>query len=517
MAKSTVVLPLGLVSPEENRNSSAEQSIASKRRTPLWLAIVFPKLLLEVLTNHNHDQTVAVIEQLKGRPVIHSATGTAEEQGITVGMALGAAYALCPMLKTCDYDRTAEQRRLEQLAVWAGNFTSSVSLQPPHALLLEVRGSLKLFNGLKKLLSIITTELTRDWRHLHSFSVTPTPIASLMLAQNGQTVLVKHSEQLRSALGSLPIRLLPLNEKKLRQLYNTGVRQLRDLWRLPKDALARRFGPELVKYLDRALSYLLDPRDDFKSPQSFSVHRDWPFEVNDTKLILSIAEELLSELVDFLWQRDACVSHCKFRFDHVKKPSSYAGIGVRIATRDASHLLMLLKEHLNRFTLPAPVTGLTLMADQFQAFSAQNTSLFMLPNDIETSAPGVEDFAKLLEQLQARLGREAIQGLHAVQDHRPECAHRFAELIMLQSVLFKQHRPLWLLPAPQPLTYQSGKLFYQGCITITGGPERIESGWWSGSDIQRDYYVAIDNTGSQLWIYRDLARQGKWYLHGLFA
>jgi protein ImuB len=44
--------------------------------------------------------------------------------------------------------------------------------------------------------------------------------------------------------------------------------------------------------------------------------------------------------------------------------------------------------------------------------------------------------------------------------------------------------------------------------------ERIESGWWDGNDVGREYFVARNPVQSLLWIYRDV--QG-WYLHGFFS
>jgi len=46
--------------------------------------------------------------------------------------------------------------------------------------------------------------------------------------------------------------------------------------------------------------------------------------------------------------------------------------------------------------------------------------------------------------------------------------------------------------------------------------ERIESGWWDGEDIRRDYYRVEGPHGSRWWVYRDL-RDAGWYLHGLFG
>lgn len=55
---------------------------------------------------------------------------------------------------------------------------------------------------------------------------------------------------------------------------------------------------------------------------------------------------------------------------------------------------------------------------------------------------------------------------------------------------------------------------------LRDGPERIESGWWDGGDVRRDYYVAQTPGGGRAWIFRDHRRgtdDGEWWLHGWFA
>jgi protein ImuB len=47
------------------------------------------------------------------------------------------------------------------------------------------------------------------------------------------------------------------------------------------------------------------------------------------------------------------------------------------------------------------------------------------------------------------------------------------------------------------------------------GPERIESGWWSGASHRRDYYRIETEHGQWWWIYHELTHN-KWYLHGSF-
>jgi protein ImuB len=47
------------------------------------------------------------------------------------------------------------------------------------------------------------------------------------------------------------------------------------------------------------------------------------------------------------------------------------------------------------------------------------------------------------------------------------------------------------------------------------GPERIETLWWRGRSIRRDYYRIATEEGDHLWIFRRL-NDGKWFWHGVF-
>jgi protein ImuB len=49
------------------------------------------------------------------------------------------------------------------------------------------------------------------------------------------------------------------------------------------------------------------------------------------------------------------------------------------------------------------------------------------------------------------------------------------------------------------------------------GPERIESGWWDGADVRRDYYLVETRSGQQGWAYRAVGEGGPLWLQGWFA
>jgi len=82
--------------------------------------------------------------------------------------------------------------------------------------------------------------------------------------------------------------------------------------------------------------------------------------------------------------------------------------------------------------------------------------------------------------------------------------------------LVNRSRPLWLLAQPLRLQTSCNEAIQHGVVIPLRDVERIESGWWDGRDIRRDYYKAVNHLGIRLWIYRDCRNSG-WYLHGLFA
>ena len=77
-------------------------------------------------------------------------------------------------------------------------------------------------------------------------------------------------------------------------------------------------------------------------------------------------------------------------------------------------------------------------------------------------------------------------------------------------------RPLWLVEPPRRLKENRGVPHDGGPLELLAGPERIESGWWDGGEIARDYFIARAPNAALLWVYRERGAAG-WYLHGVFA
>jgi protein ImuB len=140
-----------------------------------------------------------------------------------------------------------------------------------------------------------------------------------------------------------------------------------------------------------------------------------------------------------------------------------------------------------------------------------------------------EGLGRLVERLQARLGRDRVGRLRQLPDHRPERAWRIVPIETLSAPRAAGRaadargglpRPLWLLRAPLPLAERDHRPWFHGPLSLVAGPERIEGGWWDLHLVQRDYFVAQDEASALYWVFRARgtdAAPPSWFLHGCFG
>src|SRR5262249_15275340 len=79
--------------------------------------------------------------------------------GIVPGLSIAAALALDQGIAIHLRDERAESHALRSIALWAGQWTSIISIAPPASVLLEIAGGLEYFGGLQKLLDRIDAGL----------------------------------------------------------------------------------------------------------------------------------------------------------------------------------------------------------------------------------------------------------------------------------------------------------------------------------------------------------------------
>jgi protein ImuB len=466
----------------------------------LWLALHFSSLSLDVfIRGEAVSSPLAVVEKQGGRSWVVACNDAAAAYGVRPGMAASAAQALADGLVMRRCDPEAERESLEGLAAWAGRFTPSVSLAPPNSLLLEISTCLSLHRGLRNLLQQARAGVA-EMGYAATLACAPASHGAWLLARAGMEKAVRDSARLEKIIAALPVVLLDQPQAVLDGLEKIGALTLGDCLRLPRDGLARRFGQALVKELDRALGKIPEARAFFVPPASFERALALPAPVHDAEALRFAVHRLLPELEGFLVLRQAGVQELELACRHERRDDTVLKLGFAKPTRDATRMQLLLRETLGRTRLDAPVHTILLRAPRLLPLSGANSDLFR-PKHREA------DGDLLFERLRIRLGRDAVFGVETAADHRPERAWRPTQG-QNRAAEANRHRPLWLLPQPLPCR--------DGGLKLASGPERIESGWWDGGDVTRDYYVAEDRNGARLWVYCDRA-SGEWFVHGVFA
>jgi len=492
--------------------ATPESSASTARR--LWLSLCLPRLSLDALRAGAALPGPGVVtSSAEPRARVRIADARAQARGVRAGMTLSAAHALAPGLRVLRRDTRAERGVLEGLASWAGRFTSCVSVVPEQGLLLEVGGSLRLFGGLDPLVERVRAEM-RTFGYAADLAVAPTALGAWLLARSGLGGRVTQREHLAAHLAPVPLECLGLDGEVVAALRGMGLRRFDDCHRLPRDGLARRAGPEVLGLIDRALGRVPDPRRAWRPPARFDRSLTLPTAVDEVEGLLFATRRLLLELSGFLALHEGGVRHLALELRSPRGTLSPVALELLSPSRDPGHLLAVLRERLSRLP-PGPQTRverLRLRAPEIVPLAPRNLDLFAVAQPHERAG-----WQALVERLRARLGAGAVQGLAVAADHRPERAWRYCVPGETGTGGACGSRPLWLLSAPRALETVNGRPCLDGALSLRPRPERIESGWWDGRDVARDYFVARNPGGQTFWVFRERQRPTRWFLHGIFA
>lgn len=488
----------------------------------LWIAVYLPHLPLELFLRGTRAPEPFAVAQ---GGLILDCDRKAASRGVKLGMAVTTASALAPNLIVRQRDPAAETEALLGLAAWAVKFTPAVSVELPDAVLLEISGSLQLFGGLERIMAALRTDL-EAMGYGPLLSCAPVPLAAYWMARTREQHCLADATTLDSAVKALPLAVMNCDIELLEALQGIGAATLGDLLSLPRDGMARRFGPALLDQLDRALGRAPDARTLFRPPATFQASIELPVEVSQAEALLFAARRLLVQLSGFLAARSSGVQRIAISLRH-RESATQLPIGLVAPSRDSAHFTLLLRERLASFTLREPVRAITVTARDILPLPDENQALFI----DDSAAPG--NWEKLIERLRARLGAQSVHGLAPTAEHRPERASATADITAqgragpaqfgpAQLPLFFGERPFWLLDQPEPIREIDSSPHRGGPLELLAGPECIESGWWEGTDgdVKRDYFIARSPERSLLWIYRErraLDSGAGWYLHGIFA
>lgn len=466
-----------------------------------WACVLLPHLAIDAVLRHQPDPDAAhvLVTGPAQRRILHAVNPAARAAGLHAGMPLGAAQLLGSDFHLHVHDPAREAEARTMLAMWAYGFSSHVSLALPHALVLEIAGSRALFGAWPELGRRLSSELSA-MGFRHRLVAAPNPHAAWVLARVHRELGVDDGLLLQ-ALGHVPIASSGLPPDVVATLERSGLRKLRQAFALPRESMARRFPPDALAHLDALRAADPAPLPLFAPPDRFESRIEFEYEVESSQALLFPLRRLTADLATFLASRDGGVQRFTLLFEHERHPASTLMVGLLSPEREAGILFDLARSRIEQLSLPAGVRGMRLHAEELPPFVPAARDLF------DTRPQQAVPWDQLRERLRARLGDASVQDVVLHPDHRPERATRTTGTTPRQVPALPQ-RPAWLLPRPIPL---------HGAITPSGAAERIESGWWDGSDVLRDYAMVRTGEGQLAWAFRSPKAPGQWWLQGWFA
>ena len=553
--------------------------MSQRRILSLW----FPRLGAERLLRAGRglmDAHIpfAVVESIGAADKLSSLSQPASQAGLTKGMSLRDACAVCPALETRRRNAHAEARFLSSLARWAERLSPWVARDGEDGLILDITGCAHLFGGESGMASQISQNAA-DLGLTLRLGLADTRGAAWALARfSGQTgqsdrsgdaidmearatrsraAKKRHWERggtapitaaakthtgeiaprgkTHGAIGPLPVAALRLDGETTASLNRLGLRRISDLMHQPRASLARRFGQGLVLRLDQALGATPEPVSPEAPAESFAMRLTLPDPIGLTEDVTAALDRLLPPLCAKLEQKGKAARTLAveaYRSDHTMQRFE-----VRLAR--ASHapdrLRGLLLMKLDDLDAGFGIDMIRLIATQVEPIQprskvghsgAQAQVAHRLANHT-----AVDD---LMGRLGARIGLDALTRRHPADSHLPE------KSALTLAAAFSEPAPHWPKPArprplrlwrPEPLdapaTAMPPSTFRwrrrDMAIAAARGPERISPEWWlddpewrSGA---RDYWDVITKEGDRLWLFFAHGQQMSpgWFCHGAFA
>jgi protein ImuB len=351
-------------------------------------------------------------------------------------------------------------------------------------------------------------------------------------------------------LAACNLELLRLPPATLDLLGQLGIERLDQLLALPRESLRSRFGERLLLRIDQFLGKAQEIIVPHRPPPQFIEERllDDPVERRD--IVEQVACELVACLGQTLAQRRAGAVRLVCRLDCAPGRPLLLEAGLFRPSADAEHLWDLVRMQLEQTALPGPVGRLRVEAPLTAPLENRQGELF---------AGGEHEarrqLAMLIDRCTSRLGSDTVLTPEPIADPLPERAVRWKSQgsgfrvqgkrklqvagsklqvgrekdktrnlepgtwnrLLRPLLLYSPPRPLAavsIAPEGPPLSFKLAGQTY--AIACRWGPERIETGWWRGKSIRRDYWRVETTVGQRFWIFRQLP-SGAWFLHGEYG
>jgi protein ImuB len=462
-----------------------------------------------------------------GRMIITSANHIAESAGAFIGMPVADARAIITGLEVQDDVQAVSKKLLHHIAEWCIRFSPVVATDEPDGLVLDATGCAHLWGGEKEYLA----EIYSRFKGL-GYSILPAMADTIGMAwaaarfkKDGN--IIEPGARL-TTLMELPPEALRIERAITERLYQLGLATVGEFINMPRSALRRRFGNQIVTRLHQALG----TTDEFIEPViPVEPYEDRliSFDPVATRTGIEMAlEQLLEKLCSRLGKEGKGMRYCVFTCYRVDNKIQRIEVNTTRASFNARHLFRLFENRLGQIEPALGIELFILTAKKVEDVGSTQESFW-------NGTGGLHDtnLSELLDRLSGKFGADKISRYLPQEHYWPE--RSFKPAVSLDekpgTEWGNKPRPLKLLSTPEIIEvtsiipdYPPMNFRYRGKlhkVVKSDGPERIGQEWWLQKGVHRDYYCVEDEEGCRYWVFRlghyDGNKKPQWFIHGFFA
>jgi protein ImuB len=499
---------------------------------------------------NSHRPFVTAIT-IGNRRLVAAASPEARAGGITPGLPLADAHAFLPGLAVFEADPAGDAAALRRLAEWCGRYSPWTAPDGADGILLDITGCAHLRGGEAALLDDVLARIAA-LGFAGRAAIADTSGAAWAVARYGAAAAsVVPPEGSRAALAPLAVAALRLPLEAAACLDRLGLKRIGDLYKMPRAALAQRFGDIAALRLDQALGMAGEPVSPLRPAPARRARLAFAEPIATAEDLARALHRLIEDLCQGLAAEGAGARRLELACYRVDGIVERAAIGTARPSRDARHLARLFGEKLGTIDPGLGIEDMVLSAPVAERLAAAQIALpHRRDGGNGRSGADESELAALVDRLGSRLGLAALCRLAPYESHLPE---RAVAVLPAIGALKKASarwpaglvRPVRLLAPPEPVEatapvpddppvlFRWRRLLHR--VRRADGPERIAGEWWrdfargdaagdpplSDPDDIRDYYRVEDEAGRRFWLYRaglfHPDRAARWFVHGVFA
>lgn len=545
------------------------------------LSLWFPRLAAEHQLRREGPPLsgpLAVVAEEQNAQILASLSAEAEAEGLSPGQPLRDAQAVCPTLITRRLNPAREAAFLTVLRRWAGKYSPWVAEEPPAALIIDLTGCAHLFGGEVALLEHVERDCAdlglsvctgiadtvgAAWA-LSRFAGQPaTPLRSgdaidqearatrsragkrhwtrggpapRIGQSTARPARIAPAGQTRGALAGLPVTALRLERAAVEALSRLGLRRIEDLMGMPRAALARRVGQDVVARLDQALGIAPEPVSPARPEVLFALRLTLPEPIGLEVDLERALDRLLPPLAGKLKEAGRGARQLRLECHRADGTMQAESVGLARAASEPDRMRPLLRMKLAEIDAGFGIDMVRLIATVTEpVHPRQHRGHLEAAGAARAAVAGDTALDDLMGRLGARVGLEAITRRAPASSHIPE---KSAQVL---AAAFSEPAANWpappvprplILHAPEPMmaTHEDpavpSSFRWRGQIhqvASATGPERIAPEWWLDDPTwrsgPRDYWQVETTTGTRLWVYyaHGGTMSAGWFCQGRFA